>query len=193
MADEAEITRLQQAVEADPADSETRLALLQMLVEAERWQDAERAGGRPAARKRPRLTPRTPSWASCTARTGAGTPPWGSAGRRSRSSRTTSSCASNLGTPAGAAGRPAGGHRAPREGHRPSSPTGPRRHYALGTALLHRERYREAINSLRRRPRRARRRTRKRSSTAATPTPCAALADNGTMDYYELDCAVQAV
>ena len=30
MAEEAEITRLQQVVEAEPADSETRLALLQI-------------------------------------------------------------------------------------------------------------------------------------------------------------------
>ena len=64
-------------------------------------------------------------------------------------------------------------------------------HYALGTALLHRERYREAINAfdeaLELRPSYPEAEFNRGNAYAMR-----GLADNGTMDYYELDCAVQA-
>jgi len=43
--DDTELARLQQTVQADPADSAARLALLHGLVEARRWHEAEQVGG----------------------------------------------------------------------------------------------------------------------------------------------------
>jgi tetratricopeptide (TPR) repeat protein len=43
--DDTELARLHQTVQADPADIAARLALLQGLVEARRWHEAEQVGG----------------------------------------------------------------------------------------------------------------------------------------------------
>src|SRR5215469_16310207 len=42
--DETELARLHQAVQADPADTEARLALLQGLITAEQWAEAAQVG-----------------------------------------------------------------------------------------------------------------------------------------------------
>src|SRR5262245_13732458 len=43
--DDTELVRLHQAVQADPADPEARLALLQGLIAAAQWPAAEQVGG----------------------------------------------------------------------------------------------------------------------------------------------------
>ena len=189
MADEAEITRLQQAVEAEPADSETRLALLHLLVEAEHWKEAEQAGD-------VLLQEESPA-AAAHALMGivySKDRRWDAAVGQCRQALEKQPddplVMFNLGTLLVQQGDPqaAIGHL---EKVTRLQADWAEAHYALGTALLHRERYREAINSfddaLDLRPGYPEAEFNRGNAYAMR-----GLDDNGTMDYYELDQAVQA-
>ena len=123
MTDEAEINRLQQAVEADPADAETRLALLQLLVEAgalEGGRGSRRrpASGRIASRRGARPHGHRVRQGPALGRRRGAVPP----GARTAARRPAHPVQPRH--PAGAAGRCAGRHRAPREGRRTASGLG---------------------------------------------------------------------
>ena len=145
MADEAEITRMQQAVEADPADSDTRLALLQLLVEAARWKEAEQAGD-------VLLQEESPA-AAAHALMGI------VYGKSRRWDAAVGQCRQalekqpddplvmfNLGSLLVQQGDPQAAIEHLEKVTKMQSDWA-EAHYALGTALLNRERYREAINS----------------------------------------------
>lgn len=189
MADEAEITRLQQAVEADPADGETRLALLQLLVEAERWKEAEEVGDVLLQEESP--------GAAAHALMGivySKDRRWDAAVGQCRQALEKQPddplVLFNLGTLLVQQGDPqaAIGHL---EKAIELQSGWAEAHYALGTALLHRERYREAINAfdeaLELRPTYPEAEFNRGNAYAMR-----GIESNGTLDYYELDCAVQA-
>ena len=75
--------------QADPADAETRLALLQLLVEAERWKEAEEAGDVLLQEESPPAAAHALMGIVYGKDRPAGTPPLGNAARRSKSSLTT--------------------------------------------------------------------------------------------------------
>ena len=189
MADEAEITRLQQAVEADPADSETRLALLQLLVEAARWKEAEQAGDvllqeeSPAAAAHALMGivySKDRRWDAAV----------GQCRQALEKQPDDTLVMFNLGTLLVQQGDPQGAIEHLEKVTKLHADWA-EAHYALGTALLHRQRYREAINSLDDaldvRPAYPEAEFNRGNAYAMR-----GLADNGTMDYYELDQAVQA-
>ena len=189
MADEAEITRLQQAVEADPADSETRLALLQLLVEAERWKEAEQAGDVLLQEEFPA--------AAAHALMGivySKDRRWDAAVGQCRQALEKQPddplVMFNLGTLLVQQGNPQAAIEQLEKVTKLQTDWA-EGHYALGTALLQRERYREAINSfddaLDLRPAYPEAEFNRGNAYAMR-----GLEDNGTMDYYELDQAVQA-
>ena len=189
MADEAEITRLQQSVEAAPADAAARLALLQRLVEAARWKEAEEVGDvllqdvSPDAAAHALMGivySRDRRWAAAA----------GQCRQALDKQPDDPLVLFNLGTLLVQQGDPQAAIEYLEKAVALQSDWA-EAHYALGTALLHRERYREAINAF-------------DEALELRPTYPEAvfnrgnayamrgIESNGTLDYYELDCAVQA-
>lgn len=189
MADEAEITRLQQAAAADPTDAETRLALLQLLVEAARWKEAEEAGDVLLQEESP------PGAAHALMAIVYGKDRrWDAAVGQCRQALEKQPddplVMFNLGTLLVQQGDPQAAIEHLEKAIELQSGWA-EAHYALGTALLHRERYREAINAfdeaIELRPSYPEAEFNRGNAYAMR-----GLESNGTMDYYELDCAVQA-
>ena len=187
MVDDIELARLQQAVQGDPKDAGTRLALLQLLVEAERWKEAEEAGD-------VLLQDESPV-AAAHALMGivySKDRRWDAAVGQCRQALEKQPddplVLFNLGTLLVQQGDPQAAIEHLEKAIELQSGWA-EAHYALGTALLHRERYREAINAfdeaLELRPAYPEAEFNRGNAYAMR-----GLESNGTLDYYELDCAV---
>ena len=187
--DETELARLRQAVQIDPADTEVRLALLQGLIAAEQWAEAAQVGSALLQDAGVRTTVH-----ACMGIVYGKQGRWDEAVQQCH--QAVALCPDdalvlfNLGI---ALGRQ-GDARAALEYLEKAvaqEPQWAEAHYSVGTLLLLQERYHEAIKAL------------ERALECRSTYPEAhfnrgnahalrGLEADGALDYYELDCAINA-
>lgn len=187
--DDPALARLHQAVQADPADTEARLALLHGLISAQRWHEAEQVGtAAPPADQVPAAV------SVCLGIVYGKQGRWDEAVQQCRQALMQHPDEAlvlfNLGA------------LLARQNDAPAAleclekvvacePEWAEAHYSLGTVLLRQERYAEAIRAL------------DRATECRSTYPEAhfnrgnahamrGLASDGSLDYYELDCAINA-
>jgi tetratricopeptide (TPR) repeat protein len=187
--DDTELVRLHQTVQADPADTETRLALLHGLIAAQRWHEAEQVGSSLLEGEGAPTTVHT-----CMGIIYSKQGQWEAAVQQCRQAITLhpddALALFNLGTllvqqddtkAALECLEKAVAHE----------PEWAEAHYTLGTVLLRQERYQEAIRAF------------DRAIECRSMYPEAhfnrgnvhalrGLEADGSLDYYELDCAINA-
>jgi tetratricopeptide (TPR) repeat protein len=184
-----ELERLRHAVQAAPHDTETRVALLQALVDAEAWQEAETVGTALLQHAAPPAVVHT-----LMGLVYGQQQRWHEAIQQCQQALTTQPDDAlvlfNLGTLLAQQGDlPTA--QAHLEKAVAQHPQWAEAHYNLGTVLLRQERYREAIDAL------------KCAADSRDLYPEAhfnrgnahamrGLESNGALDYYELDCAITA-
>ena len=187
--DDTELARLQQVVQADPADIEARLALLHGLVRAKRWHEAEQLGI-------PLLevedAPATVH--ACMGIVYGKQGRWDEAVQQCRQAITLypddALALFNLGTLLAHQNDTKAALEC-LEKAVAHEPEWAEAHYTLGTVLLRQERYQEAIRAF----------DRAIESHATYPEAyfnrgnahaLRGLEADGSLDYYELDCAINA-
>jgi tetratricopeptide (TPR) repeat protein len=186
---DAELVRLQQAVQAHPQDKAIRLSLLHGLVAAERWDEAEEVGAVLLQDEAPLATVHALMGIVY--------------GKRQRWDEAVQQCRHalaaqpddalvllNLGTLLAQQGDLKAAHESLDKAvtHQDGWAEA---HYALGTVLLRQERYTEAIRAF---ERALKRRTTypEAQFNRGNAHAMKGLDPEGTLDYYELDCAINA-
>lgn len=187
--DESELARLRQAVQTDPADPEARLALLQGLSAAEQWAEAAQVGSALLEDEDGRATVH-----ACMGLVYGKQGRWDEARQQCQQAVALSPDEALILYNLGVALARQGDAKAALEYLEKAvaqEPQWAEAHYNLGTLLLQQQRYHEAIKAL------------DRALECRTTYPEAhfnrgnahalrGLEADGALDYYELDCAINA-
>ena len=187
--DETELARLHQAVQTDPADTEARLALLRGLIAAEQWAEAAQVGSALLQDEGARTTVH-----ACMGIVYGKQGRWDEAIQQCHQALALSPDDTLVLFNLGLALAHQGDAKAALEQVEKAvaqEPQWAEAHYSMGTLLLQQERYHEAIKAL------------ERALECRSTYPEAhfnhgnahalrGLEADGSLDYYELDCAIKA-